>query len=422
MTCCVLADEPPKPAAPVVPVEKLIEQLGGPEYKVREAASRALAERGEVALEAMRKAAATTNSAEVRNRLTTLIASQEKAIVLSPKRITIKMKDRPLQEAITEIAKQTGYRINLQNGQQRTITLDMEKATFWQVMDRICLEGGYTIWQNEGQPMQLWQQGNYSPFNCYQGPFKIVANSIHYSKSINLAQMPLNPVNNVARNENMQFQFTIQTEPKLPIMSVGQTTLTEALDEQNKSMVINGQHNVYYGHNGSYRQYNASSQVQLTWPNKESKTIKSIKGSIPVTLLAGTKPEIVIDDILKVLKDKKQASFSGPMTEIQIADIKEQNKTSIDIKMTVRNMKGDANDYNWSNSVPQHLEVQDAAGRKYFTQITHYEANNGTSMTANFNFNANGDGTIGPPAKLVYYQWTMLNHQIEFEFKDVPLP
>jgi len=413
------AERLPMPAVVQEPVEKLIEQLGSKDYKAREAASKALEARGEAALDAMRKAAAVTNNPEVRRRLDVIITNLDRMIILAPKRITLKVKDQPMKDVVAEIAKQSGYRMNLQGAQQQLVTLDFDKATFWQVMDRICLEGGLIMYQNEGQPIQLYQQDSFYPHNFYQGPFKVTANNIHYNKSINLGPMQRNPQNNTLRSENMQFNFSICSEPKLPIMGVGQAKLLEAIDERGQSMVPPAnQHEVYYGHGGGYRMFNYNTQVQLLWPDKEARYIKSIKGTLPVTLLADQKPEIVIEDILKVKKQK----FTGPNTEIQIDDVKELNKTSVQIKMTVRNLKGGPNDYTWTNSVHQRIELQDAKGNKWYSHGYNWESSNQSSVSATFTYGTNGDGNVGPAAKLVYQHWTMIQHQIEFEFKQLPLP
>jgi hypothetical protein len=37
-------------------------------------------------------------------------------------------------------------------------------------------------------------------------------------------------------------------------------------------------------------------------------------------------------------------------------------------------------------------------------------------------YGTNGDANIGPPTKLIYQHWTMITHQLEFEFKQLPLP
>ena len=79
-------------------------------------------------------------------------------------------------------------------------------------------------------------------------------------------------------------------------------------------------------------------------------------------VLASQKPEISVDDILKV-KDKK---FPGNTAEIHVIEVKEVNKTQYEIKLNVRNTAANAGqDYNWTNSVHQRLELLDAKGIKY---------------------------------------------------------
>ena len=46
-----------------------------------------------------------------------------------------------------------------------------------------------------------------------------------------------------------------------------------------------------------------------------------------------------------------------------------------------------------------------------------------TSVQGTFMFGEPGNGVqAGKPAKLTYYGWVTLQHQVEFEFRDLPLP
>src|SRR5207248_181310 len=119
------ADAPPGPPPAT---ERLIEQLGSPDYKSRAAATRMLEARGEPALPALRQAQ-NHPDLEVRQRLTALIAALERAALLAPKRVTLHVEQRPLPEAMAELAKQTGYRLDLQGGRQRSlVTLPADNA------------------------------------------------------------------------------------------------------------------------------------------------------------------------------------------------------------------------------------------------------------------------------------------------------
>ena len=357
----------------------------------------------------------------LRRRLQGLITNMERVVALAPKRVTLKFKDRPVQEVVAAISKQTGYPIQHNGNRGQNVTLNMENVTFWEAMDRICLDCGLMMQHNDGQQIMLYQQDVVWPYVNYQGPFKVMANNFHYSKQMTLGGLQRNPAFNQGRSESLMFSFNIQSEPKLPIMQVSQAKLSEAYDEHGTSMKMPGAniHESQY-YNGGYRTHNQVGNVFLSWPNKESKTVKLLKGSIPVTVLAFQKPEIVVDDILKV-KNKK---FTGPNTELQVDEVKEtNNKTTFSIKMAVRNLAPNAaQDYSWTQSVHQRIELFDAKGNKYFPQGYNWENSTPANVQATFMFGNNGDATVGPPARLVYNHWGTIQHQIDFEFRDLPLP
>src|SRR5689334_10849277 len=103
----VRANGAPGPAKPAASAEQLIEQLGHREYRVREEANRVLAARGAEVLPALRKAR-NHKDPEVRRRIEALIGPLEAALLVAPKRITLTLNQRPVREAIGELAKQTG--------------------------------------------------------------------------------------------------------------------------------------------------------------------------------------------------------------------------------------------------------------------------------------------------------------------------
>lgn len=422
-TAAASGDE--KPAAPPrveSGVDKLIEQLGSRNYREREAASKALEARGESALPALRQATLTNKNPEARRRLQILVANLERAIVLAPKLVTVKAQNQPIGTMVETLAKQSGYQIQYQGGNRNhPVSFDFHNRPFWEVLDRICLEGGLTVQHNEGSGFHLYQNDTIWPYVCYQGPFKLVASNFYYTRTINLGGVPRNPAQQQTRSESLQFSFSIQSEPKLPLMQVQQPKLIAALDDRGNSILFpaHSQETVYYGHNG-YRTHNYSSQLQLAPPMKEARAVKLLRGTIPVTLLAGQNPEIVVTDILTVKKKK----FTGTETEIQIEEVKEiNNKTQYSIKMSIRNNAKNANqDYSWTNSVHQRLELFDAKGNKYASHGYNWENSSPANVTATFMYGNNGVATLGPPARLVYNQWTMMQHQVEFEFRNLPLP
>ncbi len=320
-----------------------------------------------------------------------------------------------------DIAKQTGYQLVYQGGgNAAALTYNLERVTFWQAIDRVCDDARLTVYHNESNGMQLYQQDQYWPHIAFNGPFKVTANNLYFNKSVTLGGLPRNPGQQQTRSESLQFAFNVMSEPKLPIMSVSQARILEAVDELGNSMALPANPHETFYNNGGYKSFNQSLQVQLAWPNKEAKFIKRLRASVPLMLLASQKPDVTVDDILKV-KDKK---YPGATAEVHVIEAKEVNKTQYQIKVSVRNTAANANqDYNWTNSVHQRLELQDAKGNKYAPQG--YEWENGSSnpqVQAKFMFGNNGNATLGPPARLVYIQWGLMQHQIDVEFKDLPLP
>jgi hypothetical protein len=369
----------------------------------------------------LRQALATSASAEARKRIQSMIQSLERFQTLSPKRVTIKMKNRPASDILREIARQTGYSMQYQGGGNgQLITMEQENATFWEATDFLCNAAGLTMYQNDAQ-MVFNQYENYWPYVCYQGPFKIIANNFNYNKTVNFGPIQRTPNQHQFRSETHSFSFQLHSEPKLPIMSIGQPKLLEAVDDLGNSMKNESTiHEVGYASHNGYRSYQHGSQINLLWPNKEARIVKRLRCSIPVTLLGEQKPEVVVDDILKV-KNKK---FVGNTVEIQIDHAAERNnKTQYEVKMSVRNNSANtAQDYTWTNSVHQRVELLDAKGNKYASHGYNWENSSPNHVQATFMFGNNGNGTLGPPVRLVYNHWTVLQHQIEFEFKNLALP
>src|SRR5437870_1068666 len=97
---------------PAPTAEQLIGQLGHREFRVREAANKTLLERGMSALPALRKAK-DHKDPEVRRRIEALLAPLEAAAEVAPKRVTLHIKQRPLRDVIKDLAKQSGYKIEL---------------------------------------------------------------------------------------------------------------------------------------------------------------------------------------------------------------------------------------------------------------------------------------------------------------------
>ncbi len=430
---------PPQVAA-TPSAEDLIQRLGSADFKARDAASKALEAQGVAVLPALRKAKDHPDP-ETRRRLEELIPMLEAVATLAPKRVTLDLVDRPLKDAVQEVVKQTGYKIAFPDGQfnprgeKLVYTFQMKDATFWEVLDKICEASGLYLQPGYGEePFRLYFQEMHSPFVHHNGPFRLVADGFQYNRGIRFGQVPRVQGQAAGQSsESMYFSFNIMTEPKLPILGLGEVKLLEARDELGNSMVLtrNGAGNFefggrrYYRYGGGYRQYQHNAQAYLTWPVKAARQVRLLKGVVPVTVLAEQRPAIVIDKVLTA-KGKK---FKAGTIEIDIEDVKPAGGAGagnkmVDIKMLVRDTSRDNvnGDYTWMDSLNQRMELRDAQGNKYMSRGNNWDNTSPSSVHGTWMFGESGNGQLGAAEQLVFYNWITMDHELPFEFRDLPLP
>jgi hypothetical protein len=421
----------PEKNSPAPQIASLIEQLGDKDFQRREAASKALAALGTAALPALQKSRSHPDP-EIRRRLEELIPPLERALTLAPKRITLHVTNKPIRDVIDELSTQTGYRFaGLENlgskGNKLVYSFHFEKDPFWQALDRVCEAGGLVLQQNYygDDSLRLFHQPeSYVPFTHYDGAFKVIATGFNYNRNNQFAHLIRNQPNQQS-SESLQVNLTLAAEPKLPILKVGSVRLTVAEDEQKQSMLpsndissgMGGGRSFYSG--GGYRSYVHQTQATLILPSRTSRTVKILKGIIPVTLLADQKPAVVTD---RILSAKGQKFKTGSAT-FYVEDVSELAGKQSQIKMSVTEESNDGpNDWTRIQSLQQRIEVQDAKGNKhqfYFNSVNTTGVNSGQYT---FTIQPNDNAKVGPPAKLVYYAWILMEHEVVFEFRDLPLP
>jgi hypothetical protein len=413
-------------------IAKLIKDIGDEDYRTREKAGRLLAAIGEKALPQMRAALRATDSPEVQRRLAVMVRKMDTERLVAPKRVTIAKKQMTVKAAVDEIAKQSGYRIEFSGGSNdQKFPFEFDDVPFWVALDRIASAAGCVVYTEDygDHTIRVYNQDSMNPHVAYAGPFRFLATNIHTSDSVQLSGVPRR--GGVHRYSNMNFNFQIQSEPKNPMLGITQPEIISATDENGASMIMPRNPNdrsSYYNNPGSFRGHNTYGNLNLTRGDKSATRIKSLKARIGIVLLAGTSPEIVIAEPLKVQKK----TFVGRSIEIDFGSLVEDknNKGQYVFDLTARKLgDNDPNrpDYNWSNTVWQKIELVDANGNVYRTYGPNNSNNNGNvvTMTIPYGNQDRRGGTslkLGPPVKMVINEWLSITHEVTFEFKDVPLP
>ncbi|MBA4186941.1 MAG: hypothetical protein C0467_02880 [Planctomycetaceae bacterium] len=430
------APTPPVVATKVDPkVAQLIADLGSDDYRAREKAGRDLATLGEKALPGMKSAMLSTESPEVQRRLAVLVRKMEIDRLISPKRVTLAVKQKSVKDTLEEISKQTGYKIeyggNTGVGEPRH-DFEFDNAPFWVAIDKVAAASGCVVFaEYDDETIRVYNQDTINPHVAYAGPFRFLATNIHSNKSVQLSGINRRG-GGANRHENMSLQFQIQSEPKNPMLGVTQAEVISAVDENGNSLLPPKDPNnrqSYYENRGM-RGHNTYGNVNLnrTGGGASATTIKSLKGKIGIILLSGVTPEIAITDPLKI----KSKTFVGRTVEMDFGTLVEDANAKGTYVLDVTLKKLGANDdnqqdYNWSNSAWSKLELFDAAGNKYQTYGPNNINNNGSSVQITLPFNTNDRRTgkpikLGPPVKLVVNEWLSVTHEVTFEFKDLPLP
>jgi hypothetical protein len=229
-------------------IEQLIQELGDNDFAVRQAADKAIEATGPEALPALRKALAAKPSLDVSRRLERLVSLLELRHLSDPKRITLDVADQPLQEAIDQIAKQSGYAIVLlpdKGREQKPCQFKRDRLTFWEALDMVCGTAGM-IPSRTRDGVQLEFSDKHQPFVSRHGGFRVVAEGFHYSYSKNrsnlLNRVPRGPDENAKHvdqqiSEYLQFSLMVEAEPRIPTVGIGRIAVSEAIDEQKRSLV-----------------------------------------------------------------------------------------------------------------------------------------------------------------------------------------
>ena len=431
-----LPDGPP-PSVPLVgkadpAVAQLIADLGSEDYRTREKAGRDLAALGEKALPAMRSALLSTDSPEVQRRLSVLVRKMDTERLVSPKTVTMDLKGKTAKEALEELKKQTGYKIDFSGNSDAREDFKFDKTPFWVAIDKIAAAAGCVVYADyDDENIRVYNQESVNPYVAYAGPFRFMATNLHSSKSVQLSGLNPRQGGNT-RSEYMNLNFQIQSEPKNPMLGVTQAEVISAVDDLGGSLVVPPDRNnrsSYYENRGM-RGHNTYGNLNLNrGGSKDATVIKSLKARMGIILLTGTTPEITVADPLKV----KTKTYIGRTVELSFAGLTEDpnNKGNYNLEVTVKKLGGgeDPNrvDYNWSNNIWNKFELLDADGNRYQTYGPNNFNNNGNAVGLTIPYHTNDRRTgqklkLGAPVKLVVNQWHSVTHEVTFEFKNIPLP
>jgi hypothetical protein len=331
-----LADEPAKSADPAR-IAKLIEQLGSAKFSEREAASKELEEIGVPALEALQKAAKSSDL-ETRKRAQKLIAKVRGGKagweIRQPTRVRLVYKDMPLDRAVADFGKKTGCTITVLDPDDkladRKVTLDTGDTTFWPAFDKFCAEAGLneagireTTIASEAMPVLALKDGKSGAV-----PTDHVASLRVRGRTVN--QIVLGAA--VADDEvSLEMQFSV--EPKAWVYRLVSFRLDKIIDDQGQTLKEADKADGKPGVRQS-RPYGANLLVPLVLKRgaKPAKSLKEVKGSLTIEVITAPHPLISVDDFMKAAGKSFEDGEGGSLKVIDFT------KNGDEIKARVRLM------------------------------------------------------------------------------------
>lgn len=428
--------------APPEQIKAFIEALGDEQFDKRQGAESRLKDIGPAAVPAL-KAAREHADPEVRRRAGELLSTIEQSLKLAPRWVNLNDGESSLKDVLKDLSSQSGYGIETwPNLQDRSVQLTRGRMPLLQALDLVGRQAGCVVQQGFGDDRLRLGQGQPPEHAWYEGAFRITATNVQHFRNIDLNQ---GAGTTNRRTDSLTLGMNIGTEPRLPLLGVGEPRLSMAIDNLDQSLLgpmpgepgWNGgaiRHVSRYG-NG-YRSQSQGFSATMRRAGERSTHIKLVRGSVSCVVLVEQRPVALSSDILKA---KGQTATVGT-TSFSIEDVQESPNKSVTVKLSVREAKegSTSGDYTWLNSMYQRLELQDAQGRRFMNQGSSWGNSGPNFAQLTFTFvppppgavPARGPGNapmqpkgpVGSAAKLVYTVWDTTEHSVSFEFRDLPLP
>jgi hypothetical protein len=377
-------------------ISQLIVRLGSSRFKEREDACAALDAIGQPALAALKRAAHDRDP-EVRRRAETLASAiykrVETAQLLEPKRVRLSLREVGVQEAVSRIARQSGYSIELVDSPQSlsglpgprsssstdleeptlgelfrpVITLDTGETSFWQAFDQLCAkcslveknnavvgQPGTAVWNAQavaGQRIMAPIPG--MPSVGYSGKLLVEPGDpatlpTCYAGSIRVRARPTPPIagQSARRRGDAAVTLELSPEPKLAWQGVVDFQIEKAIDERDRPVTpaasgrdhvtellggVQANGAILWDVDGRARGLDIRSiPIRFQTSGRRIKMLKELAGTVSAHVLTPPQTLITVDGIAHAGGE----TFHGPNGEsLTVMNVDQTPKGEVKIKL-----------------------------------------------------------------------------------------
>jgi hypothetical protein len=400
-----------------------------------------LAEAGPAALAPLRDALARAPSAH-RGRLRAALDRAEAAQVLSPMRISLKVRDARLAAVLRALSDQSG--VSLLHAQRpgagaaKPVTLELNDVTFWEALDRLCEKAGLSWSQYGLGEVSVFESKGPAPGRetTYAGPFRIQARS--WLSSYSLSPSPVNV-------DGLRLNLDIVGQPSRGLLTTGAPRVIEARTAAGESLVPPEVPPAMNFTNPSFGW--TWREVLLKRPAKQGGTLRLLKGALPVEVQVEPRPLLEVENLPKAA-GKLYTLESGFRMQVDSVAVQDRRvvlqlaflsaATSFDLRsldFAVSDAKGRnylPSNAPWTRPLADRFRATDAlllsggasagglGALPWFGIAFRGTSRVPTAWGVTVSFTA-PEG-VGPPSRLTLSQFRRVKAEVPFEFHDLPLP
>ncbi len=174
----------PFPAQDEARFRELVQKLEDDSFEVREQAQKDLVKLGEPAVPALKAAVAAASKSNDRGELKARaeaalreieLSAKSRAVYRDPARITLRLKDAPLADALKEIGRQAGLKVDASavDG-TATVTIEAEGAPLFKVLDDLCRGRDDRTYEYREEGVVKFSRDRHPACpSDYPGPFRV---------------------------------------------------------------------------------------------------------------------------------------------------------------------------------------------------------------------------------------------------------
>jgi len=291
--------------------QTLIKDFAAKEFTTRQAAVEKLIALGPDVVPLVKKVQGETADAEVKLRCQmTLKGITDKygVTVTGPKaalktsleasKITMETTDAPLDEVMQKLSDESGNALIKVPGElaDKTVTLKMKDATYWQVLDKVCEQVG-AVYQPDFSSgkggVTLVATAKANDLGGTNGPVSVKINSVSKTRMLR-PWGPGQPLTN-----NLQCQLVFFWEDRIPVLSAeGQTTKATLPDGREVAQPAQPMGRMMVGMGGGRAQSFGNLFYQANDLGEGVNKLSTLEGTIKLTAGVGPDKEIKVDDVL----------------------------------------------------------------------------------------------------------------------------